>query len=87
MGLRPRRRALRALSGQPVLPDPDYGFKRLLDGRLFPRVRFIIDLGNKAAHTASPVSRAQAVEALHCLYDFTLWVGWSYAEAIPYGTL
>ncbi len=58
----------------------DYKFKGILDGNLFPRLRFIVDLGNKAAHTARPVTRVQAVEALRCLYDFILWVDWSYSD-------
>lgn len=59
----------------------DYKFKGILDGNLFPRLRFIVDMGNKAAHTARPVTRVQAVEALRSLYDFILWVDWSYSDS------
>lgn len=54
-------------------------FRDLLDPKLFPRIRFIITLGNKAAHTTKPVSRAQAIEALHNLYDFISWIDFSYS--------
>lgn len=59
----------------------DYRFKNILDAKLFPRLRFIVDLGNKAAHTAKPVRRIEAVEALHSLYDFIMWIDWSYSDA------
>ncbi len=57
----------------------DYQFKEIVDAKLFPRIRFIISLGNKAAHTATPVRRTQAVESLKCLYDFISWVDYSYS--------
>jgi type I restriction enzyme R subunit len=60
----------------------DYKFKSVLDSKIFPRIRFIIDLGNKAAHTARPVSRKQAIESLHCLYDFISWINYSYSQEL-----
>lgn len=58
----------------------DHRFKEMVDGKLFPRIRFIISLGNKAAHTVKPVSRDQAVESLKNLYDFISWVDYSYSR-------
>ena len=58
----------------------DHKFKNILDSKLFPRIRFIVDIGNKAAHTTKPVRRIEAVEALHSLYDFILWIDWSYSD-------
>ncbi|MCI5122040.1 MAG: DUF4145 domain-containing protein, partial [Candidatus Electrothrix sp. AUS4] len=52
----------------------DNTFRDLLDPKLFPRIRFIITLGNKAAHTTKPVARVQAIESLHNLYDFISWI-------------
>jgi len=60
----------------------DHQFKEILDEKLFPRIRFIISLGNKAAHTAKPVSRIQAVESLRNLYDFISWIDFSYSTEI-----
>ncbi len=57
----------------------DYQFKEILDEKLFPRIKFIISLGNKAAHTVKPVSRDQAVQSLSSLYDFISWVDYSYS--------
>ncbi|MBF0259364.1 MAG: DEAD/DEAH box helicase family protein, partial [Desulfamplus sp.] len=60
----------------------DHGFKEILDEKLFPRIKFIIQLGNKAAHTVQPVSRDQVVEALRNLYDFVSWIDFSYSTEI-----
>jgi hypothetical protein len=60
----------------------DHRFKEMVDGKLFPRIRFIISLGNKAAHTVKAVGRDQAVEALKNLYDFISWVDFSYSTKI-----
>jgi len=60
----------------------DRDFKDILDEKLFPRIKYIIQLGNKAAHTVQPVSRDQAVEALRNLYDFVSWVDFSYSTEI-----
>ena len=57
-------------------------FKEILDEKLFPRIRFIISLGNKAAHTVKPVSRVQAVESIRNLYDFISWIDFSYSTEI-----
>ncbi|MDM8536937.1 DEAD/DEAH box helicase family protein [Desulfobacterales bacterium HSG17] len=57
----------------------DHNFKDILDAKLFPRIKFIISLGNKAAHTVKPVRRDQAVESLRNLYDFISWVDYSYS--------
>lgn len=60
----------------------DRSFKDILDSALFPRIRFVVQLGNKAAHTARPVPREQAVEALHNLYEFIAWIDYSYSDEI-----
>jgi type I restriction enzyme, R subunit len=57
----------------------DYQFKEILDPKIFPRIKFIISLGNKAAHTVKPVSREQAVQSLSSLYDYISWVDYSYS--------
>lgn len=57
----------------------EYQFKEILDPKLFLRIKFIISLGNKAAHTVTPVRRDQAVESLKNLYDFISWIDYSYS--------
>jgi len=58
----------------------EYQFKGILDPKLFPRIKFIISLGNKAAHTVTPVRHDQAVESLKNLYDFISWIDYSYSS-------
>jgi type I restriction enzyme R subunit len=60
----------------------DHTFKSILDSQLFPLLKFIVTLGNKAAHTARALSREQASEALHCLYVFIAWIDYSYSDTI-----
>ncbi len=60
-----------------LIHDPD--FKDILAPELFPRIKYIIQLGNKAAHTVMDMSRFQAVEALRNLFDFISWIDFSYS--------
>ena len=60
----------------------NHTFKSILDQQLFPLLKFIVTLGNKAAHTARALSREQASEALHCLYVFIAWIDYSYSDEI-----
>jgi type I restriction enzyme R subunit len=57
----------------------DYDFKEMLDPKLFPRIKFIISLGNRAAHTVQPINRDSAVQSLINLYDFISWIDYSYS--------
>ncbi len=59
----------------------DYDFKLMVDSRLFPRIKFVVSLGNKAAHTAKGMRRDETVEALRNLYDFVRWLAFAYAKA------
>ncbi|WPD22772.1 MAG: DEAD/DEAH box helicase family protein [Candidatus Electrothrix scaldis] len=63
----------------------DNTFRDLLDPKLFPRIRFIITLGNKVAHTTKPVARVQVIESLHNLYDFISWIDFSYSTSTHSG--
>ncbi len=58
----------------------EYCFKQLVDQKLFPRIRFIITLGNKAAHTNKKVTDGETKTALRSLFDFISWVDFSYSE-------
>jgi len=59
----------------------DYKFKQLVDSRLFPRIKFVISLGNKAAHSSKAMRRDETVESLRNLYDFVRWLAFTYAKA------
>ncbi|MGL1932210.1 MAG: DEAD/DEAH box helicase family protein [Desulfotalea sp.] len=59
----------------------DYGFREILDEKIFPRIKYIITLGNKAAHTTKPVYRNQIIESLRNLFDFISWIDFSYSPS------
>lgn len=54
-------------------------FRDIIDGDLFPMLKFIIKLGNVAVHTNSNISRDEAVMALHHLHQFVDWIDYCYS--------
>ncbi|NCB41031.1 MAG: DUF4145 domain-containing protein [Clostridia bacterium] len=58
----------------------DYRFKGIIDVKLFPMLTFIQKLGNKAVHSAIPISRDQAVLALRNLFEFIAWIDYCYSD-------
>ncbi len=58
----------------------DFHFKAIIDEKLFPMLRYIQQLGNKSAHTGSPVRREQAVIALKNLFEFVVWIDYCYSD-------
>lgn len=58
----------------------DYRFKGVIDSKLFPMVTYIQKLGNKAVHSAAPISREQAVLSLRNLYEFISWIDYCYSD-------
>lgn len=57
----------------------EHSFKELIDQKLFPRILYIIKLGNAAAHTNKRIGETQAKESLKALFDFMSWVDYSYS--------
>ena len=55
-------------------------FRSVIDAALFPKIRYIQKLGNKAVHTSVSIKREQAVLALHNLFEFMCWVDYCYSE-------
>lgn len=55
-------------------------FKGIIDEALFPKLKFVIKLGNTAVHTNVNITRNEAVLSLHNLHQFTSWVDYCYAE-------
>ncbi len=64
----------------------DYTFKNIIDIKLFPMLKYIQKLGNKAVHTSTPVTREQAVLALRNLYEFIAWVDYCYSDELHEAT-
>lgn len=58
----------------------DYRFKGIIDTKLFPMITYIQKLGNKAVHSATPISRDQAVLALRNLFEFISWIDYCYSD-------
>jgi len=58
----------------------DYRFKGIIDTKLFPMIKYIQQIGNKAVHSAAPITREQAVLALHNLFEFVSWIDYCYSE-------
>jgi len=58
----------------------DYRFKGIIDTKLFPMITYIQKLGNKAVHSAAPISKEQAVLALRNLFEFASWIDYCYSD-------
>jgi len=50
-------------------------FQDIIEPELFPLIRYVVKLGNNAAHTSNNVSREEAVLSLHNLHHLLL--GWT----------
>lgn len=55
-------------------------FRRIIELRLFPMLRFIVKLGNAAVHTNKNIKRDDAVLSLRDLFEFCKWIQYCYAE-------
>lgn len=55
-------------------------FIEIIDADLLPMIKFIIKLGNSAAHTSIQVTRDEAVLSLHNLYQFIAWIDYCYSD-------
>ncbi len=60
----------------------DYTFRAVIDARLFPLLKYIQKLGNKAVHTSAPITRDQAVLALKNLFEFITWIDYCYSDEL-----
>ena len=54
-------------------------FRRIIEPRLFPMLKYTIRLGNVAVHTNSNIKRDEAVTALRDLFEFCDWIDYSYS--------
>ena len=60
----------------------DHTFRDIIDARLFPMLRYIQKLGNKAIHTNAKITREQAVLALKNLFEFVSWIDYCYSDEL-----
>ncbi|HAT4301221.1 TPA: DEAD/DEAH box helicase family protein [Clostridium perfringens] len=55
-------------------------FRELIDSSIFNIIKYIVKLGNVAVHTNKPITRGEAVLALHNLHQFVSWIDYCYAN-------
>ncbi|MCH5584070.1 DEAD/DEAH box helicase family protein [Shimazuella sp. AN120528] len=55
-------------------------FKAILDEKIRPVLRYVVQLGNSAVHTNVKVRRDEAMVSLHYLHQFVSWVDYCYAD-------
>ncbi|MFR1315301.1 MAG: DEAD/DEAH box helicase family protein [Clostridium perfringens] len=55
-------------------------FRELIDSSMFNIIKYIVKLGNVAVHTNKPITRGEAVLALHSLHQFVSWIDYCYAN-------
>ncbi len=55
-------------------------FRDILAPKLFPLLKYIVTLGNQAAHTGKGIRRADAVLSLYNLHQFVSWVDYCYSR-------
>ena len=58
----------------------DITFKRIIDGKLFSQITYIIKLGNIAVHSTKKIQRAEAVLSLNYLFNFVSWLSYCYGD-------
>lgn len=55
-------------------------FKAIIDEKLFPRLKYIVKLGNVAVHTNSKIKRDEAIMSLRHLHQFVDWLDYCYSD-------
>ncbi len=64
----------------------DCSFKKVIDAKLYPMLKYIIKLGNVAVHSNKLISRDDAILSLRNLYEFIRWIDYCYSSGEPCGT-
>lgn len=57
----------------------EQSFRDIIDGDLFPLLRFTVKLGNVAVHTNSTISREEAITSLRNLHQFVSFIDYCYS--------
>ena len=58
----------------------EYSFRNTIEPRLFPMLRYIVQLGNNAVHTNQQIMRDEAIIALRDLFEFCKWIDYCYGD-------
>ena len=57
----------------------DSTFRAVIEPDLFPLVKYVVKLGNIAAHSNSSIARSEVIVSLHNLHQFTSWLDYCYS--------
>lgn len=60
-------------------------FIDIIDDDLLPMIKFIIKLGNSAAHSSVQITRDEAILSLNNLFQFISWIDYCYSEEFTAG--
>ena len=63
---------------QALIHEPSFRFA--LDNITWSKLPYMIKLGNLAAHTEKRIDRADALLSLQALFDFAVWIDYSYGD-------
>lgn len=55
-------------------------FIELIDYKMLPLIKYIINLGNVAVHSNKSIKRSEAILSLNNLHKFVSWIDYCYAE-------
>lgn len=58
----------------------EQSFLDIIEPQLFPMIKYVIRLGNKAVHTNETIKRDEAVLSLRNLHEFIRWIDYCYSE-------
>ena len=57
----------------------EQSFRDVIEPKLFPMIKFVIQLGNKAVHTNETIKRDDAILTLRNLHEFIRWIDYCYS--------
>lgn len=60
-------------------------FRDVIDPKLFPMIKYVIQLGNKAVHTNEVIQRDDAILSLRNLHEFIRWIDYCYSDEYTCG--
>lgn len=58
----------------------EQSFRDIIEPRLFPMIKYVIQLGNKAVHTNEVIKRDEAILSLRNLHEFIRWIDYCYSD-------
>ncbi|WP_167958826.1 DEAD/DEAH box helicase family protein [Anaerosporobacter faecicola] len=63
----------------------EQSFRDIIEPKLFPMIKYVIQLGNKAVHTNENIKRDDAILSLRNLHEFIRWIDYCYSDEYTCG--